>query len=170
MTQAPLLFRLLHAVDQQASVQNPVPMGVVVAALLAPVVVDAIAAHKQELQALILGEPADNAHKGHKAPATDKAGPGTAAHARAMSAAIVEVAVRSWRELEIDQNELQVTQCQKLLDCLTLAAVDAMGTATPQGLLPRASLSASKSLLSGFWHKTLAQSEVRAALVVLCPH
>lgn len=154
----PLLLRLLHCMDKHASVDQPVAMQVVAAVLAAPFIVDAISAHRPELQNIITGASANLSKKTAQRllPRLDSQ-PGSTA----LPSAVVQGAVLSWEERRQHSPKVgtAMQQQQRLMACIVDAALETIRTRLPTGLLPRANISAARRLLTAFY-TSLTQTQV----------
>ncbi len=158
--QGPLLLRLLHFLDQQASVHEPVSMNVVTAILVAPIFIDAVTSHKDKLQAHIRHASTDTVVKRHRGNARGSNQLATKAQARAASAAIVDEALQRWQDRMYHQGIPQDARHQEMLFCLTVAATEFVRNKVPLGLLPKANASTAQHMLMSFWNSTLHKFQV----------
>lgn len=159
MTTWPLLLRLLHCMDKHASVDQPVAMQVVAAVLAAPFIVDAISAHRPELQNIISGASAKLSRK-----TAQRLLPrlGSQLGDTAVPSAVVQGAVLNWEERRQHSAKVgtAVQQQRLLMACIADAALETIRTRLPTGLLPRANISAARRLLTAFYSSLTEQTQV----------
>jgi len=170
MMQGPLLLRVLHSLDAQASVDDPAPMDVVVAVLVAPILVEAITAHKAELQAILLGASPHTFLQRPRKKFQTSIRLTTTAQARATSADIMDDALQRWQaQIGQHDNASYSKRLQEMLGCLTIAALEATRSKAAVGLVPRGNVTAAHRLLIAFWHTLLHASKVCSNVFqVLC--
>lgn len=165
LTQRPLLLRLLHKLDVQASVDDPASMDVVVAVLVVPIIVEAITAHKAELQAILHGaSPHTFLQRPRKKFQTSTRSSTTAAQARATSAEVMDDALQRWRAQMGHMGGASYSKrLQEMLACLTFAAMEVTRSKAVVGLLARGNVTVAQGLLIAFWHTVLhASKEITA--------
>ena len=169
ISQAPLLLRLLHSLDEQASVLQPVSMDLVVAVLLAPILLQAMTLHKDELQAVLLGAPPHTFLRRKRKTVQASSRLATTAQARADSAAIVDDALQRWQERMLShKHPPRGVQLREMLSCLTFAAMEVVRSKVALGVLPRANTSAAQHMLVAFWHTVCKTSKVGYSCFANC--
>ena len=145
--------------DKHASVDQPVAMQVVAAVLAAPFIVDAISAHRPELQNIISGKSAKLSRK-----TAQRLSPGIDSQpgGQAVAAAVVQGAVLCWEERRQHSAKVGTAMQQQhlLMTCIIDAALEATRTRLPIGLLPRANISAARPLLTAFHISLSEQAQV----------
>ncbi|DBA75891.1 TPA: hypothetical protein ACH3X1_010285 [Trebouxia sp. C0004] len=161
MTQRPLLLRLLHSLDAQASVDKPASMDVVVAVLVLPILVQAITAHKAELQAILLGASPHTFLQRPRKKAQTSTRSTTTALGSATSAEIMDDALQQWQARMGEDDAASYSQrLQEMLACLTVAAMKVTRSKAAVGLLPRGNVIVAPRLLIAFWHTVLPAPKV----------
>ncbi len=160
--QRPLLLRLLHILDTQASVDEPASMDVVVAVLVVPIIVEAISAHKAELQAILHGaSPHTFLQRPRKKFQTSKRSSTTTAQARATSAEVMDDALQRWQAQMCQiPNASYSKRVQEMLACLTFAAMEVTRSKAVLGMLARGNVTVAQGMLIAFWHTLLHASKV----------
>ena len=159
MTKWPLLLRLLYSLDKHACVEQRVAMTVVSAVLAAPIIVDAIAAHRAELQNIISGT---SAKLSKKTAQRLSVGFDSRLGSQAVSAAVVQGAVLRW-EARLHSSvkvDTAVQQQHVLMTCIIAAALETLRTRLPAGVLPRANVTAARQLLTAFYSTSAQQIQV----------
>lgn len=162
LVQRPLLLRLLRILDTQASVDEPASMDVVVAVLVMPIIVEAVAAHKAELQAILHGASPDTfLQRPRKKFKTSKRSSTTTAQARATSAEVLDDALQRWQAqmCQVD-NASYSKRLHEMLACLTFAAMETTRSKAVVGLLARGNVTVAQGMLIAFWHTVLHASKV----------
>lgn len=160
MTSAPLLMRLLHCLDEQASVGEPVSMDIAFAVLTAPILVEAITSRRAELKALIHG--ASTHAKMEHAPLKASVRSATTVQAKATSETIVDAALQQWHDNMASRTNTSVNaRRREMISCLIAAAVRTLRNKMPAGMAPKANAVAAQQMLLSFWHVALRESKVR---------
>ena len=148
--------------DQQAVVGQPTPMAVVAAVLMAPVIVDAVAAYEADLRNMVSEQSAELSKKTQ----------GRLAHSilssQEISAVIVQGAVLSWNKRLQTFSKADAPQ-HVLMDCVIESALEQGRMRFPPGVLTRATASLAQQLLRGFYHNFDRQVAILRNAVVL-PH
>ena len=162
--QRPLLLRLLHNLDAQASVHDPASMDVVVAVLVVPIIVEAMTAHKAELQAILHGaSPHTFLQRPRKNFRTSKQSSTTIAQARATSAEVMDDALQRWQawaQMDPVGTASHSKRLQEMLACLTFAAMEVTRSKAVVGMLARGNVTVAQGMLIAFWHTVLHSSKV----------
>ncbi|KAL3143733.1 hypothetical protein ABBQ32_003567 [Trebouxia sp. C0010 RCD-2024] len=157
MTTWPLLYRLLHSLDKHASVDRPEAMTLVSAVLTAPLVVDAIAAHRAELDNIISKSSAKLSMKTVQRLLADS---GNQSNSQTVSATIVQDAVLRWQHrLHLSSKANTAVQQRILMSCIIDAASETVKVLLPEGLLPRATVSAVHQMLLSFYGNLSQQTQ-----------
>lgn len=164
LTQRPLLLRLLNILDTQASVDEPASMDVVVAVLVVPIIVEAITAHKAELHAILHGASPDTfLQRSRKKLQTSNRSSTTTAQARATSAEVMDDALQRW-QAQVANGRIDAApyskRVQKMLACLTNAAMEVSRSKAVVGLLARGNVTVAQGMLIAFWHTVIHPSKV----------
>ena len=158
MSSWPLLYRLLHSLDKHASVDRPEAMTLVSAVLTVPLVVDAIAAHRAELENIISKSSAKLSMKTVQrllAHSENKS------NRQTVSATIIQDAVLRWQQrLHLSSKANTAVQQRILMSCIIDAASETVKVQLPEGLLPRATVSAVHQMLSSFYGNLNQQAQV----------
>ncbi len=164
LTQRPLLLRLLHILDTQASVDAPASMDVVVAVLVVPIIVEAITAHKAELQAILHGaSPLTFLQRPRKKLHTSNRSSTTTAQARATCAEVMDDALQRW-QAQMVHGQIDAAsyskRLQEMLACLTFAAMEVTRSKAVVGMLARGNATVAQGMLIAFWHTVFHPSKV----------
>lgn len=167
LMQRPLLLRLLHNLDAQASVHDPASMDVVVAVLVVPIIVEAMTAHKAELQAILHGaSPHTFLQRPRKKFRTSKQSSTTIAQARATSAEVMDDALQRWQawaQMDPVGTASHSKRLQEMLACLTFAAMEVTRSKAVVGMLARGNVTVAQGMLIAFWHTVLHSSKGNTA-------
>ncbi|KAA6424894.1 MAG: polynucleotide adenylyltransferase family, partial [Trebouxia sp. A1-2] len=161
LMQRPLLLRVLYRLDAQASVDDPASMDVVVAVLVVPIIVEAIAAHKAELQAILHGaSPHTFLQRPRKKFHNSDRSSTTTAQARATSAEVMDDALQRWQAKMGQLHDGSYSKrLQAMLACLTIAAMEVTRSKAAVGLLARNNVTVAQGMLIAFWHTVLHASK-----------
>lgn len=158
MNSWPLLYRLLHSLDKHASVDRPEAMTLVSAVLTVPLVVEAIAAHRAEFENII---SKSSAKLSMKTVQRLLAHSGNKSNRQTVSATITQDAVLRWQQrLHLSSKANAAVQQRILMSCIIDAASETVKVQLPEGLLPRATVSAVHQMLSSFYGNLNQQIQV----------
>ena len=153
--QTPLLVRLLQSLDEQASVQDPLPMDVILVALVLPLMADTVKAQDTDITALISGQKKLNRPKLRVK--ADSPQP-SAAKARAMSDDIMQNTLPRWQSHKHYLSQLhQEAQPADFLNCLSHAAIEHVRISCVEGLFPRSQAASANELFKAVLKDSLAQ-------------
>lgn len=142
-------------------------MTVVAAVLVVPLVVDTIAAHRAELENIISKASESLSKKTARRLAS---GFDRKSGSQAVSATTLQDAVLRWEEKLHDTSKASTAvQQHVLMTCIIDAAAENVRTRLPEGLLPRASVSAIRQMLLSFYGTLTQQTQVGASCCSALP-
>ena len=163
VTAWPLLMRLLHSMDKQASIQQPVEMPLVTAVLATSILADTIAANRAELANMITSKSIKLSKT--TAMRVKQYAAGSQLGKQRLSAAVMQNCAVRW-EMHSQRNQRNVEQDAErgvLMTIIIEAALETCRTSSPNGLLTKADLTGAKQLLTVFCEAQMPEVGIQTA-------